>query len=322
MKKVKLALSTLTLALAATTAHAAYPDQPVRIVVGYAAGGTTDLLARALGEQLSTELNTSVVIENKPGAAGSIGAASVQNARPDGYTLFLATVSSHGMNPALYKSLNYDPIKGYAPISMLASIPLVLITDPKLNYKSVHDLVGAATAKPGSLNYSSSGNGSPVHIAGAMFSDQAKLDVVHVPYRGGALANTAVMAGDTQFSFATLPAALPHVKAGKLTALAVTTKERSPQLPEVPALAEDQAFPGYEINTWNALLAPAGTPDDVVQTLNKAIAKVMSSPKLKASFEQEGAIPQSSTPKELEDFIANQIAYWDKVVKKLDLQIN
>lgn len=308
--------------LAGAPAYAAYPDQPLRIVVGYAAGGTTDILARALGEQLAEELGTSVVIENKPGAAGSIAAAFVQNAKPDGYTVFIATVSSHGMNPALYNKLNYEPVKGFTPISMLASIPLVLVTDPKLKYKSVSELVDAAKAKPGVLNYSSSGNGSPVHIAGAMFADQAKLDIVHVPYRGGAVANMAVMSGDAQLTFATLPAALPQVKAGKLDALAVTTKQRSTELPEVAAMSEDKNFPGYEINTWNALMAPAGTPDEAIQVLNKAVVKVLNAGKLQQSFRNEGALPQSSTPEELKTFIDQQLEYWNGVVKKLNIHLS
>lgn len=324
MKTGKLMLCAIASAfvMGAAPAHAAYPDQPLRIVVGYAAGGTTDILARALGEQLAEELGTSVVIENKPGAAGSIAAAYVQNAKPDGYTVFIATVSSHGMNPALYNKLNYDPIKGFTPVSMLASIPLVLVTDPKLKYKSVSDLVDAAKSKPGVLNYSSSGNGSPVHIAGAMFADQAKLDIVHVPYRGGAVANMAVMSGDAQLTFATLPAALPQVKAGKLDALAVTTKQRSTELPEVATMTEDKNFPGYEINTWNALMAPAGTPDEVVQVLNKAVTKVLNAGKLQQSFRNEGALPQSSTPEELKTFIDQQLEYWHGVVKKLDIHLS
>ena len=321
-KKIICSVVASVMMLGSAAVHAAYPDQPIRIVVGYAAGGTTDILARALGEQLSTELGTSVVVENKAGAAGSIAAAYVQNAKPDGYTVYLATVSSHGMNPALYSKLNYEPIQGFTPVSMLASIPLVLVSDPKLNYTSVSDIVEAAKAKPGVLNYSSSGNGSPVHIAAAMFADQAKLDIVHIPYRGGAMANTAVMSGDAQFTFATLPAALPQVKAGKLNAVAVTTKQRSSELPDVPTMIEDKNFPGYEINTWNALLAPAGTPDDIVRKLNQAVVKVMGSAKLQESFRREGALPQSITPQELQVFIEGQLVYWRDVIKKLNISLS
>ncbi len=319
--KTKAILAGLLVA-ASAQAYAAYPEQPIKIVVGYAAGGTTDLLARALGEQLSTELNVPVVIENKAGAAGSIAAADVEKSKPDGYTVFVTTVSSHGMNPALYSTLNYDPIGGFEPISMLASIPLVLITDPKLELKTVDDLVAKIKANPGAYNYSSSGNGSPPHIAAAIFADMADLKLEHVPYRGGALANTAVIAGDVQFSFATLPAALPQVKGGKLTALAVTTKERSPELPDVPAVSENASFPGYEINTWNALLAPKGTPPEIIAKLNAAVVKVMNAEKLQQRFRQEGAIPQSSTPEELWTFVKGEIKRWDAVVRKLDIRIN
>ena len=319
--KTKAILAGLMLA-ASAQAYAAYPEQPIKIVVGYAAGGTTDLLARALGEQLSNELNVPVVIENKAGAAGSIAATDVEKSKPDGYTVFIATVSSHGMNPSLYSKLNYDPIEGFEPISMLASIPLVLISNPKLELRTIDDLVDKIRAEPGKYNYSSSGNGSPPHIAAAIFSDTADLKVEHVPYRGGALANTAVIAGDVQFSFATLPAALPQVRAGTLTALAVTTAERSPELPDTPAVGENAAFPGYEINTWNALLAPKGTPPEVVAKLNEAVVKVMNAEKLQDRFRQEGAIPQSSTPEELWTFVKSELSRWDKIVKKLNISIS
>ncbi|MCD0505408.1 tripartite tricarboxylate transporter substrate binding protein [Bordetella petrii] len=308
---------------AAPAFSAAYPDQPIRIVVGYSAGGTTDILARALGEQLGRELKQSIIIENKPGAAGNIAAAYVQDARPDGYTLFMATVSSHGINPALYKrTLGYDPVGGFAPVAMVASIPLVLVSNPKLPASSVDELVALARAKPGELNYSSSGNGSPVHLAGAMFAQQAQLDLVHVPYRGGALANTAVMTGEAQFSFATLPGAMSQVKSNNLRALAVTTPDRSSQLPDVPALSENPAFQGFDINTWNALLAPKGTPQAVVDTLNAAIRKAMESPRLRQHFEKEGAVPTLSTPAELGSFIDSELDKWAGVVKSVNIRVD
>jgi tripartite-type tricarboxylate transporter receptor subunit TctC len=302
-------------------AHAEYPDQPIRIVIGYAAGGTTDILARALGEQLGKALKQTFIVENKPGAAGNIAAAYVQQATPDGYTLFMATVASHGINPALYKgNLGYDPA-GFAPISMVASIPLVLIANPALPVKNVADLAALCKAKPGQMNYSSSGNGSPVHLAGAMFAQAEHMDIVHVPYRGGALANTSVMAGETQFSFATMPAALPQVKAGKLRALAVTTKERSAQLPDVPTVAETPGFKGYEINTWNALLAPKGTPQAVIDKLNQALKQAMASPELAKRFESEGATPQTSTPAQLNTFIASELKKYAAIVQDLNIKI-
>ncbi|ANN72107.1 Bug family tripartite tricarboxylate transporter substrate binding protein [Bordetella bronchialis] len=306
----------------APAADAAYPEQPIKIVIGYAAGGTTDILARALGEQLGRVLNQSIIVENKPGAAGNIAAAYVQQAAPDGYTLFMATVSSHGINPALYKDkLGYDP-KGYAPVGMVAEIPLVLIANPKLPAGNVQELAALCKAKGGEMNYASSGNGSPVHLAGAMFAQAAHVNIVHVPYRGGALANTSVMSGETQFSFATLPAALPQVKAGTLRALAVTTRERSPQLPDVPTVAETPGFQGYEINTWNALLAPKGTPQAVVDKLNGALRQAMASPELRKRFQAEGAAPRASTPAELTAFIDAELAKWAGIVKGVNIKID
>lgn len=304
-------------------AYAAYPDQPIHIVVGYAAGGTTDILARALGARLGEILHQSVIVENKPGAAGNIAAAYVQQSRPDGYTLFMATVSSHGINPAVYKkNLGYDPVKGFSPVGMVATIPLVLIANPKLPVKTVADLVALCKAKPGRINFSSSGNGSPVHLAGAMFADDAHLNVVHVPYRGGAMANTSVMTGETQFSFATLPAALPLVKAGTLHALAVTTEKRSPQLPDVPTMSETPGFHDYEINTWNALMAPHGTPQDAIAKLNAAIKQAMASPGLVKIFEGEGATPETDTPAQLGQFVHSELTKWAKVAGKIHIKVD
>lgn len=314
-------LTGVACAAASPAALAQYPTQPIRIVVGYAAGGTTDILARALGEQLGKELKQTIVIENKPGAAGNIAAASVQNAPPDGYTLFMATVSSHGINPALYGSkLGYDPL-GFEPVGMIASIPLVLITNPSVTATNVAELAALAKQQPGKLNYSTSGNGSPGHLATAMFANEARIDIVHVPYRGGALANTSVISGETQFSFATLPAAIPQVKAGRLRALAVTTRERSAQLPDVPTVAETAGFEGYDINTWNALLAPKGTPEATITVLNQAIARAMASPELLKRFQGEGATPGPGTPKALGATINREISRWAKVVKDVNVKI-
>jgi len=298
-----------------------FPSQPIRIIIGYAAGGTTDILARSVGEQLSKSLGVSVIIENKPGAAGNVAAAYVEQSKPDGYTLFMATVASHGINPALYgKSLGYDPVKGFAPVSMVASIPLMLVTNPKVPVKTVQELIDYANKNKGKLNYASSGNGSPGHLAGAMFVDGAQIDVVHVPYRGGALANTSVMSGDTGYTFATMPAALPQVKVGKLNVLAVTTKERSPQIPEVPTVAETAVLKEFEINTWNALLAPKGTPAEVIHKLNAAVIAAMKVPTLVKRFEGEGAIPVSSTPAQCVTFIESELVKWGRAIARTPIQ--
>ena len=313
----------VTCALIATSVVQAqqYPAQPIKIVIGYAAGGTTDILARSVGEQLSKILNQTVIIENKAGAAGNLAAAYVSASKPDGYVLFMATVASHGINPALYKkALGYDPLTGFEPISMVASIPMLLVTSPTLPVKTVEDLIAYAAKHPGMLNYASSGNGAPNHLAGAMFADMAKIDPVHVPYRGGALANTSVMSGDTQYTFATMPAAMPQVAAGKLKALAVTTAARSNQLPDTPAMQETPVLKGFEINTWNALLAPKGTPPEVVATLNAAVVKAMQVPALVKRFEGEGATPVTSTPDELKAFIRSELTKWANVLARTPIK--
>jgi tripartite-type tricarboxylate transporter receptor subunit TctC len=300
-----------------------FPNQPIRIVVGYAAGGTTDILARSLGEQMGRILGQTIIVDNKPGAASNIGAAYVAQSKPDGYTLYMATVASHGINPALYKGkLTFDPIKDFAPISLVASIPLALVTSIKLPIKSLTEFVDYARKNPGKLNYASSGNGSPGHLAAAMFNDAMKLDIVHIPFKGGALANTSVIAGDTQLTFATLPGVLPHVQAGKLNVLAVTTAARSKEIPNTPTIAEAAKLPDYEINTWNALLAPKGTPPVVVERLNAAIAQAMKSPDLIQRFEREGATPVTSTPEQLNSFIATEIVKWGKVVDRTPMSTN
>lgn len=304
-------------------AQQGYPNQPIRIVVGYAAGGTTDILARSLGEQMGKILGQTIIVDNKPGAASNIGAAYVAQSKPDGYTLYMATVASHGINPALYKGkLTFDPLKDFSPISLVASIPLALVTSVKLPVKSLSEFVEYARKNPGKLNYASSGNGSPGHLAAAMFNDAMKIDVVHIPFKGGALANTSVIAGDTQLTFATLPGVLPHVQSGKLNVLAVTTAARSKEIPNTPTIAEAAKLPDYEINTWNALLAPKGTPPAVVERLNAAIVQAMKSPDLIQRFEREGATPVTSTPDQLNTFIAAEIVKWGKVVARTPMSSN
>jgi tripartite-type tricarboxylate transporter receptor subunit TctC len=300
-----------------------YPNQPIRLVIGYAAGGTTDILARSLAEQLSKTLGQSVIVENKAGAAGNLAAAYVSQAKPDGYVLFMATLASHGINPALYKTdLGYDPVKSFEPISMVAAIPMLLVVNPKLPVSSVPELIAYAKQKPGQLNYASSGNGSPVHLAGAIFADAAKLDVVHIPYRGGAIANTSVMSGDTQYTFASMPAAMPQVQAGKLRALAVTTKERSPLLPNTPSVEEAGGLLGYDINTWDALLAPKGTAPAVIAKLNAAVIQALQSPALAKRFESEGAVPDTSTPEALAAFIKAELVKWAAVVARTPIKVD
>lgn len=297
-----------------------YPSKPIKLVVGYTPGGTTDILARAVAHKLSEKLGQPVVVDNRPGAAGGIGAEVVAESEPDGYTLLMATASSHGINPAVYSNLSYDPVKDFEPVAFIASVPLVLAVNPSLGVKDTPGLVALIKEKPGEMDYASSGNGSPGHLAGEMFRHMAGLDVQHIPYKGGAPSLTAVIAGETHFTFGTLPATLPHVKSGKLVALAITTDKRSGALPDTPTVAE--TLPGYEVNSWNGVLAPKGTPETIVTALNAAIAEVMATEDTKAAFAREGAEPQQMTSAEFGTYVAEGLKRWAKIVADTGAKID
>lgn len=297
-----------------------YPSKPIKLVVGYTPGGTTDILARAVAHKLSEKLGQPVVVDNRPGAAGGIGAEVVAESEPDGYTLLMATASSHGINPAVYSNLSYDPVKDFEPVAFIASVPLVLAVNPSLGVKDTSGLVALIKGKPGEMDYASSGNGSPGHLAGEMFRHMAGLDVQHIPYKGGAPSLTAVIAGETHFTFGTLPATLPHVKSGKLVALAITTSKRSGALPDTPTVAE--TLSGYDVNSWNGVLAPKGTPETIVTALNAAIAEVMATEDAKAAFAREGAEPQQMTSAEFGAYVAEGLKRWAKIVADTGAKID
>lgn len=297
-----------------------FPSKAIKLMVGYAPGGTTDILARVVAHKLSEKLGQPVVVDNRPGAAGGIGSEIAARSAPDGYTLLMATASSHGINPAVYSKLSYDPVGDFQPVAFIASVPLVLAVNPSVGVSDIKALIELVKSKPGAMDYASSGNGSPGHLAGEMFRHMAGLTVQHIPYRGGAPSLTGVIAGETQYTFGTLPATLPHVKSGKLVALAVTTDKRSSVLPEVPTVAE--ALPGYEVNTWNGILAPKGTPAPVVARINEAVAEVMKSAETKAAFAREGAEPQAMTPAEFGAYISSGLAHWAKLVKDTGAKID
>ncbi len=297
-----------------------YPSKPIKLVVGYTPGGTTDILARAVAHKLSEKLGQPVVVDNRPGAAGGIGAEVVAQSEPDGYTLLMATASSHGINPAVYSKLAYDPVNDFQPVAFIASVPLVLAVNPSLGVRDTAGLIKLVESKPGEMDYASSGNGSPGHLAGEMFRHMAGLVVQHIPYKGGAPSLTAVIAGETHFTFGTLPATLPHVKNGKLVALALTTDKRSSALPDVPTVAE--TLPGYEVNSWNGVLAPRGTPDAIVSKLNAAIAEVMVSEDTKAAFAREGAEPQQMSATEFGAYINDGLIRWAKIVTETGAKID
>lgn len=320
MKKTSIKWLGVALAAVSLNCAAAYPEKSLSIVVGYSAGGTTDILTRVLAEELSKQIGQSVVVENKPGANENIGAAYVEKSRPDGYTLFLGTISQ-AINPILYKNA-VDPLQAFEPVSMTAAIPLLLITNDKLPPTDFASFVEYAKANPGKLNYASSGNGSPGHLGAELFKSMANVDAMHIPFKGGAIGNTAVMSGDVHFSFATMPGAAPLVEANRVKALAVTTKERSAKMPDLPAVDEIPGFKGFEVNTWNALFVPKGTPPEVIEHLNKSVAAVMKSDRIKESYLSHGAVPQSSSPQELNQFLVSELDRWKGVVAKANLKID
>jgi len=322
--KRRLLAGAASLALAVLAGHPAqadsFPSKPIKLMVGYTPGGTTDILARVVAHRLSEKLGQPVVVDNRPGAAGGIASEITARAAPDGYTLLMATASSHGINPAVYSKLTYDPVADFQPVAFIASVPLVLAVNPSVGVVDTKQLVELIKSKPGAMDYASSGNGSPGHLAGEVFRHMAGLTVQHIPYRGGAPSLTGVIAGETHYTFGTLPATLPHVKSGKLTALAVTTDKRSSVLPEVPTVAE--VLPGYEVNTWNGIFAPKGTPAAVVTRINEAVAEVMKSAETKAAFAREGAEPEAMTPAQFGAYVASGLARWARLVKETGTKVD
>lgn len=293
----------------------AYPTKPVTIIVPFAAGGTTDILARIIGQALTAELGQSVVVDNRAGAGGNIGGQAAAKAAPDGHTLFMGTVGTHAINASLYKKMPFDPVKDFAPLTRVANVPNLLVANPAQPYKSVKDLIAYAKANPGKVNFGSSGNGSSIHLSGELFKSLAKVDMQHVPYKGSAPAVTDLLGNQIGIMFDNMPSAIPHVRSGKLVPLAVTTAKRSPELPNVPTIAE-AGVPGYEATSWFGMFAPAGTPAPVLAKLNAAIVKVLAQPDVKKKINEQGAEVYSETPEQFAAFIQAESVKWGKVVKE------
>ena len=293
----------------------AYPTKPVTIIVPFAAGGTTDILARIIGQALTAELGQSVVVDNRAGAGGNIGGQAAAKATPDGHTLFMGTVGTHAINASLYKKMPFDPVKDFAPLTRVANVPNLLVANPAQPYKSVKDLIAYAKANPGKVNFGSSGNGSSIHLSGELFKSQAKVDMQHVPYKGSAPAVTDLLGNQIGIMFDNMPSAIQHVRSGKLVPLAVTTAKRSPELPNVPTIAE-AGVPGYEATSWFGMFAPAGTPAPVLAKLNAAIVKVLAQPDVKKKINEQGAEVYSETPEQFAAFIQAESVKWGKVVKE------
>ena len=290
------------------------PGQPMRLVVPFPPGGTADLLGRLVAQRLGDALKTTVVIDNRVGAGGSVGAEVVAKAPPDGTTLLLGNASTHAINQWLYKRIGYDPIKDFAPIAQVANVPLIMLVHPSLPVKSAKDLVALARKRPGQMNYASGGAGSTTHLSMELLKTLLKLDIAHIAYRGSGPALSALMAGEIPVMIELMPSALPLVKAGKLEALAVTSGKRSALLPDVPTLAETVS-PGYEVASWFGVIAPAGTPAATISRLNVEIVKFMATAEVRDRMLTLGAEPVTGSPDDFLKFIRAEGARWEKVVQ-------
>jgi len=298
---------------------AGYPAKPIRIVSPFAAGGSTDTLARLIGPKLTESWGQPVVVDNRPGAGGTIAAEIVAKAPPDGHTLLLTSVSAHAINPALRARLPYDPMKDFAPVTQLASGNNVLVVHPSLPVKTVKELIVLARARPGQLTFASGGVGTPAHLAGELFKSIAKVDLVHVPYKGGAPAAIALMSGEASLTFGSILSVLPQVKARRLKALAVTRASRSSALPDLPTVAE-AGVPGFELNSWYGIVAPGGTPREIVSKLNGAIVRAIKSGEVRERLESEGIEPAGTSSEEFARYIEAEIRKWSEVVRRAGIK--
>jgi tripartite-type tricarboxylate transporter receptor subunit TctC len=309
----------LALAFAADVYGQAYPTKPVKIIVPFTAGSATDILARTIGQKLSDKWGEPVLIDNRPGAGGTIGAAIVAKSPPDGYTLMVHS-AGQAANPAIYSGLSYDTLKDFVQVAAIAGQPNLLVVAPSSGFKSVADLIAAAKAKPGALNFASAGTGSGTHINGEKFKLAAGIDVVHVPYKGTPEALTDTIAGRVTYYFSPISAALPYVREGKLVALATSAAKRSSLLPNVPTIAES-GLPGFDYNFWVGMFAPGGTPRDLVERINKDVNAVMLLPDVKERLASLGADPMPMTPAEFDKFVRAEIADSAKVVAAAGIKV-
>ncbi len=307
-----MAVLALTLAVA-LPALAEFPDRPIRIVVPYPPGGTSDLLARAVAPRLGERLKQTVVIENRAGAGGVIGSQVVAKSPADGYTLLLGTIATHGILPVLQKPAPYDAVKDFAPVTLLASTPNVLVVNPSAPVRNLAELLALARAKPGSVNFGSTSLGGSPHMSGELLKTMAQVDIVHVPYKGGGPMLIDLMGGQIPVGFDNLPSSMNHIRAGKIRALAVTTAKRWPGAPEIPTMAE-AGVPGYEASAWFGLLAPASTPKPIVELLQRHVAAILRQPEVEKTLLEQGAEPVGNTPDEFARLIAAELQKWDKVV--------
>jgi tripartite-type tricarboxylate transporter receptor subunit TctC len=312
-------VSVLFGAHAAAAATVGYPVKPIRLIVPFTPGGSTDIPARGVANALSASLGRQVVVDNRAGSAGIIAGELVAKAQPDGYTLLMGSIGMLTVIPNLRSSLPYDPQKSFAPVSMVSKTPTIIVAHPSLPANSLKELIALARAKPGTLSFGSPGMGSSSHLCGELFKAMLGIDLVHVPYKGAAPAVSDLLGGQVLLLFDTM-ASLPHIKAGKLKPLAISTATRSPLLPDVPTIAE-AAIPGFETVSWNGILVPAGTPKEIVARLNAEIVKALTNPELRERLEASSYIPKSSTPEEFGTFIGQERAKWGKVIRQANIRV-
>lgn len=306
-------------ALASAGAHAgaaelSFPSRPIRFIVPNGAGGTTDLVARSVSPKLADMLGQQVVIDNRPGSGGILGTEIVARATPDGHTLLMGTIGNIAISPALYRKLAYDSLRDFAPVTQLASAAYMVLLHPSVAAKSMKELAALAKTRPGALNFASAGSGTGSHLAAELFKSMAGVDMVHVPYKGGSPAMTDVIAGQVQLMFNGIPSSMPHLRSGRVRALAVTTATRSAAAPELPTIAE-AGFPGAESTSWTGILVPAGTPAPVIAKLHGAFVKALQFPDVVARLSADGAAPVGNSPTDFGAYIKSELAKWGKVVK-------
>lgn len=306
------------LAMPALSLAQSYPAKPIRLVVGVPAGGTNDVVARLVAQKMSAQLGQQIIVDNRAGANGNIGAELVAKSPPDGYTLFMASIGVSSIHPSLYSKMPFDTLRDFAMISQLTSIPQIIVVHPSVPVKDVKQLIAYAKAKPGQLTFAG-GTGSSAHLAGELFKSMARVDMLHVPYKGSAPALIDLLGGQVAIVFDQIVTSLPHVRSGKLRALAVTTLKRSSVAPEIPTVSES-ALPGYSITTWHGLIAPIATPRDIISRLSSETAKALESAEIKEKFLAQGAEPTPSTPEQFRAFIKSETDKWASVVKAAGLK--
>ncbi|HJY77527.1 MAG TPA: tripartite tricarboxylate transporter substrate binding protein [Burkholderiales bacterium] len=316
---LRLVAAIAALLFVALAASQGYPSRPIRLIVPFPPGGSTDILARALGDKLAQGLGQPVVIDNRPGAAGSIGAEAAARATPDGHTLMMGHLGTLAVNPAIYKSLPYDPVKSFAPVSLMAIVPSVLVVNPSLPVASAAELIAYAKAHPGKLAYGSAGNGSTSHLTTEYFKLVTGTDILHVPYKGVGPMLTDLVSGQLSVGLNGAPSVMQHINAGRLRALAVTSLKRLEALPQVPTL-DEAGVRGFDASGWYGVVAPAGTPQAIIARLNGEIARAIQTPELRSRLEAEGALAAPGTPEEFAALIRAEIARWDTVLKRAGVQ--